>query len=295
MGRIVTVPDDVAVIADGSPLERSTMDGAALTLQFAFAPDSIPSTSSSSPAGDPLDVAGLEGDSRVLEKLIAKGDARLEHREWIEPDRTDLPRVFYIAAKHITWDDLQVRAEVIGDGNLVLREPATTEAAAAAAGPFSGPGTSRFVWTKTLKMERQPSNRFEIEMVGDVEGLYRGATDNDIATVTAQRVDALTKRSRQSKPSSSTNPLDFEGDMEIEKLRAEGQVYLATRSRRADANIVEYDTRTQIATLIAREGRKVSVVTEGSPLPVKASKMIWNMDPNVDSIQLVEPSGTGIR
>ncbi|MBG80027.1 MAG: hypothetical protein CMJ39_04855 [Phycisphaerae bacterium] len=290
----INLKGDVAVIADGSPLERSTMDGAALTLQFAFAPESIPSTGSRSTA-DPLDISGIEGDSRVLEKLIAKGDARLEHREWIEPDRSDLPRVFYIAAKHITWDDLQVRAEVIGDGNLVLREPATTEAATASAGPFSGPGTSRFVWTNRLKMKRQPSNRFEIEMVGDVEGLYRGATDDDIATITAQRVDALTKRSRESKSSSTTNPLDFEGDMEIEKLRAEGQVYLATRSRRADANIVDYDTRTQIATLIAREGRKVSVVTEGSPLPVKATKMIWNMDPNVDSIQLVEPSGTGIR
>ena len=83
--------------------------------------------------------------------------------------------------------------------------------------------------------------------------------------------------------------------MEIEQLHAQGEVYLATPQRRADAHDVDYDTRTQIATLTARPGRKVSIMTEGSPLPVKATKMIWNMDPLVDSIQLLEPSGSGAR
>ncbi|MDG2423008.1 MAG: hypothetical protein P8M22_03420 [Phycisphaerales bacterium] len=289
----------VAVIADGSPTERSTMDGESLTLQFAFAPEDNAAANASDtparPANDPLDISGLEQNSRVLETLIAKGDARLEHREWIGPRREDLPKVFYIAAKHITWNDLTVQAEVIGDGTMVIREPERPGEAIEAEGPFSGPGTTRFVWSKRLDMDRKPGNRFELSMLGNVEGIYKGATDDDIATVTANRIDAMTKRSSIKEAADQDNPLDFQGDMEIERLRAEGTVYLATPRRRADANVVDYDTRTQIATLTARPGRKVSIVTEGSPLPVKATKMVWNMDPRIDSIQLVEPSGTGVR
>lgn len=293
---------NVAVVADGSPTERSSMDGESLTLQFAFAPESLsapgraqPTPGADESTRDPLDMAGLEQESRVLETLIAKGDARLEHREWTGPKREDLPRVFYIAAKHITWDDLRVQAEVIGDGSLVIREPQLPGEVPQPEGPFSGPGTTRFVWTKRLDMERMPGDRYEISMQGDVEGIYKGAADDDIATVTANRVDAMTRRASQSQIDSNPGPLNFQGDMEIERLRAEGTVYLATLRRRADSHIVDYDTRTQLATLTARPGRKVSIVTEGSPLPVKATKMVWNMDPRIDSIQLIEPSGTGVR
>lgn len=284
---------EVAVVADGSPTERSTMDGDALTLQFAFAQDD---GRSSTTFLDPLDIDAAESQSRVLETMIAKGDARLEHREWTQAARADLPRVFFIAAKHITWNDLEVTAEVIGDGTLVIREPELEDASESVpVGPFSGPGTSRFVWSKRLDLDRMPGDRFELSMLGDVEGLYRGLTNDDIATITANRVDAITRRGRNARDPQKSNPLDMQGNMEIEQLHAEGEVYLATPLRRADANEVDYDTRTQIATLTARPGRKVSIMTEGSPLPVKATKMVWNMDPLVDSIQLVEPSGTGVR
>jgi hypothetical protein len=133
-------------------------------------------------------------------------------------------------------------------------------------------------------------------MIGDVEGLYKGVASDDIATITADRIEAITQRSRIDGGSSErTSPLDFQGDMTIEHLRAIGQVYLATPRRRADAHLVDYDTRTQIATLESRPGRKVSIITEGSPLPVKATGMVWNMDPRVDSIQLINPSGVGNR
>ncbi|MDG2093696.1 MAG: hypothetical protein P8J89_00300 [Phycisphaerales bacterium] len=284
----------VAVVSDGSPTERSTMDGDSLTLQFAFSEEN--GTISRRTTTDPLDINAVERESRVLETMIARGNARLERREWILPARSDLPSVFFIAAKHITWNDLDVTAEVIGDGSLVIREPATEDAAdSIPEGPFSGPGTSRFVWTKRLDLERMPGDRYELSMLGNVEGLYRGLTDDDVATITANQVEAVTRRSRGARTRDQANPLDFQGDMEIEQLHAQGEVYLATPQRRADAHDVDYDTRTQIATLTARPGRKVSIITEGSPLPVKATKMVWNMDPLVDSIQLLEPSGSGAR
>ena len=291
----IELKGDVAVVADASATERSTMDGEALTLQFAFGSEE--NTQGRVGKADPLDIDSMENESRVLETMIAKGDARLEHREWQAASREDRPRVFYIAAKHITWNDVSVTAEVIGDGTMVIREPETVdEGDSIPQGPFSGPGTSRFVWSKRLDLERMPGDRYELSMVGDVEGLYRGLTDDDVATITAHQVDAITQRSLQeTKKTRNNGPLDFQGNMEIQQLRAEGEVYLATPLRRADAHEVEYDTRTQVATLTARPGRKVSIITEGSPLPVKATKMIWNMDPQIDSIQLVEPSGTGAR
>ena len=90
-----------------------------------------------------------------------------------------------MAAKHITWNDLDTSAEVIGDGELVVRDPFPPEPdAEAERGLFKGPGTSRFVWTKRLDMVKDVDGGFEINMRGDVEGIYRGATDQDVATIT---------------------------------------------------------------------------------------------------------------
>jgi hypothetical protein len=36
-------------------------------------------------------------------------------------------------------------------------------------------------------------------------------------------------------------------------------------------------------------------VNEGAPLPVRATAMIWNMDPAIDTITLHSPRGTGGR
>jgi hypothetical protein len=81
--------------------------------------------------------------------------------------------------------------------------------------------------------------------------------------------------------------------MEVDRLRAIGRVYLSTPTRRVDCHQLDYNTRTNIAELIARAGRSVSVITEGAPMPVQATRMSWNMDPAIDTITLEKPRGSG--
>ena len=83
--------------------------------------------------------------------------------------------------------------------------------------------------------------------------------------------------------------------MEVDRLRAVGRVYLTTPTRKADCHMLDYNTRTKIAELVARAGRTVSLITQGSPMPVQATRMIWNMDPSVDTITLEQPRGSGAR
>jgi hypothetical protein len=59
--------------------------------------------------------------------------------------------------------------------------------------------------------------------------------------------------------------------------------------------MLDYNTRTKMAELVARAGRTVSLVTQGSPMPVQATRMIWNMDPAIDTITLEQPRGGGAQ
>ncbi len=70
---------------------------------------------------------------------------------------------------------------------------------------------------------------------------------------------------------------------------------LGAPTRRADAVLLDHNTRTAIARLEGRAGHPVAIVNEGAPLPVRATAMIWNMDPAIDTITLHSPRGTGGR
>lgn len=283
---------DVDIVVDRSDVQRSSLQGDQVRLEFAAL--SGDATTATMPSDDPFQSGG-----RVLHKLIAKGNARLETRTWQTAARSVLPRVFYVGAQHIDWDDLKTEAEIIGDGDIVIREP---EWAAAPAkkrgdgGPFSGPGTSRFVWSERLDLTHEADDRFRMTMLGDVEGLWKSAVERrDVATITAQQVHVLTRRGDSNQDVSSDAPLQLGADMEVDRLRAVGRVYLTTPTRRADCHMLDYNTRTKIAELVARAGRTVSLITQGSPMPVQASRMIWNMDPAIDTITLEQPRGSGAR
>ncbi len=273
---------NVDSVVDRSDLQRSSLQGDSVRLEFVRLDEKSATT--------PLDDSPFASGSRALHKLIAKGAARLESREWKTARRDALPRVFYVGAKHITWDDLYTEAEVTGDGDIVIREPNWSGQSGGDRGPFSGPGTSRFVWSERLELIHEADDRFKLTMTGDVEGLWKSSVDDlDIATLTAEEVNVLTRRSE----AVSDAPLQLGGDMEVDRLRAQGRVYLSTPTRRADCHMLEYNTRTRIAELVARAGRMVSVLTEGARMPVQATRMTWNMDPAIDTITLEQPRGGG--
>jgi lipopolysaccharide export system protein LptA len=280
---------NVDIVVDRSDLQRSSLQGQSVRLEFAGLTDPDPTTI----ANDNL----FQSGARVLHRLIAKGDARLESRTWETASRLQLPRVFFVGAKHITWDDIQTEAQVIGDGNIVIREPEwATSGSKKSGGPFSGPGTSRFVWSERLDLVHEADDRFRLTMTGDVEVLWKSALNSrDVATLTSEEVHVLTRRGVADATVSPGTPLQLGSDMEVDRLRAIGRVYLTTSTRRADCHMLDYNTRTKMAELVARAGRTVSLVTQGSPMPVQATRMIWNMDPAIDTITLEQPRGGGAQ
>ncbi|MCH2138209.1 MAG: hypothetical protein MK074_04075 [Phycisphaerales bacterium] len=278
----------VAVVSQQQPTERASLHGDGLRLEFATAATAqqTPTTSGNG------DLLGTDG--RVLSRMIASGQARLERRTWPTKARLETPEIIYIGGERITWDDLNVKASVEGQGDFVTRQPAW--AGADSDGPFRGAGTARFTWQKTLHMNRTTDGRYTIDMKGMVEGQWKGEQDAmDIATLTADTVRAVTRRQvgTQDTATDTPAPLDFDGEATVERLIADGRVYLATPTRRADADTLKYNTRTGIARLEGRPGHPVAVLNDGVPLPVRATAMTWNMDPAIDTITLESPRGLG--
>ena len=294
----IKLTGDVSVIAEPKPGERNQLDGRTLILQFSKVEPELGTDRPRADAGTPFD---SQGSGRVLEQLIARGDARLEQRAWDTEGRTGEPRIFYVAAKHLTWNDLREQAEVIGDGELVIRDPDTDGEVDKRGdrGLFKGPGTSRFVWTRRLDMARDADGGFDLSMEGDVEGIYRGLTKQDIASITAERIEARTRPTADPRTEQERNPdesvLDLGDDMDIDRLMARGQVYIATPRRRVDCDLFDYDVGTGLAKVGAADGRTVSIITEGSPTPVRAGSVLWNMDPAIDTITITEARGGAIN
>jgi len=287
----------VAVVSQQKSTERASLHGGKLRLEFASIADA-PAMPDLTAKPATTDAGIFSGDGRVLSRMIADDAARLERRTWPTKDRLETPEIIYIGGDRITWDERNVQAAVEGNGDFVTRQP--TWAAAEGDGPFRGAGTARFTWVNRLDMTRRDDGRFTIDMQGMVEGMWKGAADSeDIATLTADQVQAVTRRDvgtlEEPLTTQQPTPLDFDGDASIESLIAIGRVYLATPTRRADADRLDYNTRTGIARLEGRRGHPVAVVNEGAPLPVRATAMIWNMDPDVDTITLESPRGIGGR
>ena len=289
----------VSVVTEPKPTELDRLNGDAMVLQFVRPTDgdatrSLSEALAANRSDEPFD----RSSDRVLEQLIARGDARLEQRTWTNVQRDGVPEVFYVAAKHITWNDLETSAEVIGNGELVLRQPPSEDPSKPdATGLFKGPGTSRFVWTQRLDMVKTARGGFDIDMNGDVEGIYKGMTDADTATITAQHVKAVTSPAPASgvdETERTKNGLDLGADLEIERLFAEGGVYISTPRRRVDCNLFDYNLSTGLAKLDSAAGRTVSILTEGSPTPVRAGSVLWNMDPAIDTITITNAHGGSI-
>ena len=295
----------VSIIAQQQPTERASLGGNTLRMEFASIAHSDTSNGKANAPKTPAaqSAAGaFSGEGRVLSKLIATGTARLERRTWPTKKRAQTPEIIYIGGERVIWDDINTSASVEGKGDFVTRQP--TWAAKEGEGPFRGPGIARFTWDNRLDMVREPDDRFHIVMQGMVEGLWKGAQgSDDIATLSADAVTAVTRRDTDAlaepEPDSlSTTPssgLDFDGDASIERVTAIGRVFLATPMRRADADSLDYNTRTGIARLEGRPGHPVAIVNEGAPLPVRATAMVWNMDPAIDTITLQSPRGSGSR
>jgi hypothetical protein len=283
--------------SEPSALERSTVTADSLRLEFIekLADNRAPDAGAAAPAEDDHeDDANALGD-RTINRLHAAGEAKIESRTWEKEDRSDTPRVFYIAGDAINYDDVALNASVTGKGALLMRDERPKQDAGAAedapdaapAGPFDeqafgSRGTTLFRFTEGMRMQQQMENRFLAQFQGDVEWLHK-ALDGRTATMTGQHLEAVI--SRRSKPEEGVD-LDFGGAAQLERITGRGGVVI--RSSAYDYVQCEefiYDPATGIAELSAAPGRTIAVLAHDAPRPFHAERIHWDM--NADKMRII--------
>lgn len=264
----IDLAGDVEVRSSESSLERGQMTGKDLRLEFEF-----------------IDVEDERTPkARELRRVITRNNAQIEQRLWDAQEITLPPVVYYISGNHIEFDTLTREALVVGDGELVLRDPRPPDQNAHQSA-LAGRGTTRFTWDNKLVTTNITDVLYRISMNGNVEMIHQGL-DGEIGMLTSDSMTAF---------ASDPNP-DLALDdgvteltlraMDLQQLNSVGNVYVATTTRKVDCDSFDYNLLTGIAKLTAYENRSVAIVTQGTSYPVRATSITWNMDPDVDTISI---------
>lgn len=283
------------VVAESSRAtpERNIMKGDGLTLEFA----ADPADGSAALQGESADDLGSIDDRR-LARFIARGDASIESRTWKTESRAEKPRIFYAAGPYIEYNDLTFESRIIGAGSLLIRDewidvelpsPPRIVGPGQRADPgatFSGKGTTQFKFTRELHMTQLLENRYRIEMTGDVSVIHESLT-GEIATLTGQQLAAVVSRATDDRPRETG--LDLGGAMELKRIDGSGALLVKTPTRTVECDTFEYNVETNLARVAAARGRSITVLTEGTPYPLHAGEVLWNMAN--DSITIISGAG----
>ena len=81
------------------------------------------------------------------------------------------------------------------------------------------------------------------------------------------------------------------GAAELQAVRGFGRVFARGDGRDIECDAFEYDVASGLATLTARPGRSVSVLTRGTPGPIRASAVKWNLQ--TGRIEVIDGRGEG--
>ena len=262
----------VDVQSQRTKLERSKMTGE--TLRFEFAKSAQNS----------------DAEKKELETIIAMIDAQIEHRTWqdLYPDLP--PVVYYVGGDHLEFNLITQETLAVGNGELVLRDPREANNTLHQSA-LAGRGTTRFTWDNQLVSTQLENNEYQLEMTGNVEMVHKGI-DGSIGMLTSDKIEAIAiDPSKVHTDENGGNQLTLRG-LDLQKLIANGSVYVATETKRVDCDSFDYDLITGFATLSALENRSVAIISGNSPYPVRASSIVWNMDPTIDTITIRDLQGT---
>lgn len=234
-----------------------------------------------------------EGDSASREwalepsELLAIGSpATLEARrpKVAKEGAAEDPDVFRIVGPRIEYELGGAEGRVIGAGSLLVSEAPTAE---------SEGGTARFRWKGRLDLIRTAPDRSLVTLSDDVEMVYAARSgEGGAITVTASRMEA-TVAEPAAPPSEAPEPsasAAFE-EAELRSVRGFGRVFVRGEGRDVECDAFEYDVESGIATLTARPGRSVSVLTRGTPGPVRAAAVKWNL--RTGRIEVIDGRGEG--
>ncbi len=267
----LTLGGEVDIRSSQSPQDVSQMTGDELRLEF-----EIPRES--------------EHENRELERVIAKNNAQIEHRVWEDVDKTTPPIVYYIGGDHIEYVPKTQETLAVGHGELVLRDPRQPKVEEHQSA-LAGKGTTRFTWSQKLQTLQLSKELYRIHMNGDVEMVHKNLQGH-VGMLTADELEGIAADPMPEKGSESVSELTMRG-MDLKQIKAGGNVYVATDSRRVDCDTFDYNLQTGLARLSADKGKQVAIVTEGVNYPVRAESILWNMDPEIDSITIKNLQGRG--
>ncbi|HRP62966.1 MAG TPA: hypothetical protein PK400_06720 [Phycisphaerales bacterium] len=296
----VVLRGDVDVLAEPSPLERSTMTGQALTLEFRKAEGA----QAARPAPLPIARTGearrdADGGRRELARLIARRNAKLESHSWDKPalpsgEREGEPVIFYVSGEHIEHDAKTGESLVVGKGDLLIHDTRAENDAERLPQhtPFGSRGTTKMSWGKTLHLVPRVDEIYDITAMDKVEMIHRGL-DGAISTMTAERVEATVLRPIDSQRQPAAADMGAPAGAKLERVRGMGGVIIKTDRREIECGEFDYNIATGIAQLHAARHGRVSVVTRGVVQPLFAERAVWDM--NRDAIQVVGPTGGGPR
>lgn len=301
-GGALDLEGNVRVRASRSDREYSALD--ARTVQLDMRNDA--NATAAAPAGDgaaPAAEAGLfASGTRTIERFIAKGDARLESQTWQSDAREGEPRLFVVTGDHVEYHTLTGRAEVIGQGSLLVHD--TAGRADAGMGGTDARGTSRFRWGSSMTMVplSPGSQQFVITMNDGVELKRAGLRPDDTLTLTCRTLETTILRpgfgtdAEQATPADAnagslarSAEIDLGGPAELLRVVGRGQVMVGAPDADIECEEFDYDVRTQIAQMRARDGRLVSVLRRDSPTPLRATSVLWDRTTGRMTIQ----SGSG--
>jgi len=228
-----------------------------------------------------------QNNERRLQRIIARDNATFEHRLNAENPNV-LPVVYYISGNHIEYETDTSELVAVGNGLLLIRDnrqPLQTTHQSS----LAGRGVTTFTWDGHLRTVQITKELYRINMTDNVQMLHKGL-DNTVGMLTSNTMKALSRNASVT-DKSDASAVALRG-MDVQEIQAEGNVYVSTATRRVDCDLFDYNLRTGLAKLSALPGRTVAIVTEGTPYPVRASSILWNMDPGIDSITIKGLQGT---
>ena len=235
----------------------------------------------------PLPDVIQENNERRLQRIIARDNAKFEHRLKAENPNV-LPVVYYIGGNHIEYETDSSELLAVGNGVLLIRDnrqPLQTTHQSS----LAGRGITKFTWDGHLRTVQITKELYRINMTDNVQMLHKGL-DGTVGMLTSNTMKALSRNSSVTDESDASS-VAMRG-MDVQEIQAEGNVYVSTTTRRVDCDLFDYNLDTGLAKLSALQGRTVAIVTEGTPYPVRASSILWNMDPGIDSITIKGLQGT---
>jgi len=273
-----------------SPLELNTLESVRLEITFA-PPEESPESTDSTTGAPPMRQA-------VVQRLVAKGDARLENRTWPTAERTAEPRLLYIKGQHVEYDQRTLEARVPGPGAMFIRDPRPRTPAPPDApehkAELTGRGSTLFEWLGGMRMQQLVDERYTVHMERDVEMIHQSADGasgggGQNATLTAQSLDVeLTRRAGENR-----NPgLDFGGSTEVARFEAEGRIYLSGFDKEISGAKLVYNRTGDLPMAVISGTRAVpaSVKTARSITPLRADEFVWDLA--TDNIRVTRARGT---